>query len=153
GQQWGAEHAPEIDPFVASKITVIKGAESVRYGAEAIGGVILVEPSPLPINSELSVILDVVGSSNGRTGTVSAMLESGVKQLQGLSWRAQGTFKQGGNLKTANYYLNNTAVEETNYSAGLSYRTKAAHFDVYYSRFKTDLGIFAGAHIGSTDDL
>jgi iron complex outermembrane receptor protein len=32
GQQWGSEHAPEIDPFMAQKLTVIKGAAGVRYG-------------------------------------------------------------------------------------------------------------------------
>jgi iron complex outermembrane receptor protein len=26
GQQWGAEHAPEIDPFIARRLTVVKGA-------------------------------------------------------------------------------------------------------------------------------
>ncbi|HEX8548018.1 MAG TPA: carboxypeptidase-like regulatory domain-containing protein, partial [Cytophagaceae bacterium] len=26
GQQWGTEHAPEVDPFIASKISIIKGA-------------------------------------------------------------------------------------------------------------------------------
>ena len=36
GQQWGSEHAPEIDPFIAEKISIIKGAASVRYGADAI---------------------------------------------------------------------------------------------------------------------
>src|SRR5690606_20859395 len=96
GQQWGSEHAPEIDPFIASQITVIKGAESVRYGAEAIGGVILVEPAPLPINKELSGNLDLVGSSNGQTGIASAMLEGSIKSIAGFSWRAQGTVKQGG---------------------------------------------------------
>ena len=44
GQQWGSEHAPEIDPFIATRISVIKGAASVRYGSDAIVGVILVEP-------------------------------------------------------------------------------------------------------------
>lgn len=55
GQQWGAEHAPEIDPFVASTIHVIKGAESVRYGSEAIGGVVLVEPAPFLQTKDLVV--------------------------------------------------------------------------------------------------
>src|SRR6185312_16013804 len=36
GQQWGSEHAPEIDPFIATKISVIKGAASIRYGSDAI---------------------------------------------------------------------------------------------------------------------
>ena len=43
GQQWGIEHAPEVDPFIANKISVIKGANSVRYGSDAIAGVVLVE--------------------------------------------------------------------------------------------------------------
>lgn len=153
GQQWGTEHAPEIDPFIASEITVIKGAESVKYGAEAIGGVILVEPSPLPINGGLGGRVDLVGSSNGRVGTASAMLESDFKPLQGLSWRVQGTLKKGGNLQAADYYLNNTGIRETNYSAALSYRKSQIHIDAYYSHFNTDLGIFEGAHIGSIEDL
>jgi iron complex outermembrane receptor protein len=37
-QQWGSEHAPQIDPFLASRLTVIKGAASIRYGSDAIGG-------------------------------------------------------------------------------------------------------------------
>jgi iron complex outermembrane receptor protein len=153
GQQWGSEHAPEIDPFIASQITVIKGAESVRYGAEAIGGVILVEPAPLPINKDLNGNLDLVGSSNGQTGTASAMLEGSIKSLPGLSWRAQGTVKQSGNLKAADYYLANTAMKEKNYSAALTYNSRIAQIELYYSHFNTDLGIFEGAHIGSLQDL
>src|SRR5690349_3423053 len=29
GQQWGAEHAPEIDPFIASELVVIKDASAI----------------------------------------------------------------------------------------------------------------------------
>ncbi|HZH00716.1 MAG TPA: carboxypeptidase-like regulatory domain-containing protein [Flavisolibacter sp.] len=32
GQQWGNEHAPEIDPFIANKITVVKGVDELRFG-------------------------------------------------------------------------------------------------------------------------
>ncbi|RYF76548.1 MAG: TonB-dependent receptor, partial [Cytophagaceae bacterium] len=35
GQQWGSEHGPEIDPFVATRLSVIKGAAGVRYGSDA----------------------------------------------------------------------------------------------------------------------
>jgi iron complex outermembrane receptor protein len=44
GRQWGAEHAPEIVPFLADEITQkpIKVQKLVRYGPEAMGGVILV---------------------------------------------------------------------------------------------------------------
>jgi iron complex outermembrane receptor protein len=36
GQQWGSEHAPEIDPFVAKRLSVVKGAAGVRYGSDAL---------------------------------------------------------------------------------------------------------------------
>ena len=47
GQKWGVDHAPEIDPFAAGSITVIKGAGGIRWGPDAIGGVVLVDPLPL----------------------------------------------------------------------------------------------------------
>ncbi|MDM8176329.1 MULTISPECIES: TonB-dependent receptor [Olivibacter] len=153
GQQWGNEHAPEIDPFVAKNIRVIKGAESVRYGAEAIGGVIIVEPPTLPINPEIHGEIDVVGQSNGRGGITSAMLNGGLKKIPGFSWRAQGSFKRLGDIKSADYYLNNTGVKEINYSASLGYKTSSTQFEAYYSHFETELGIFNGSHIGSVEDL
>lgn len=152
-QQWGAEHAPEIDPFVASTIHVIKGAESVRYGAEAIGGVIRVEPAPLPIDSGVRGELDLVGMSNGRSTIGSTRLEGTINKVPGLAWRAQGTYKKSGNFKTSDYYLDNTGLREVNYSAALTYRNKFAVIDAYYSHFNTDIGIFSGAHIGSLEDL
>ena len=48
GQQWGADHAPEIDQNSSGSIEVIKGAESVRYGSEALGGIIVMEQKALP---------------------------------------------------------------------------------------------------------
>lgn len=152
-QQWGSEHAPDIDPFIASTIRIIKGAESVRYGAEAIGGVIKIEPAPLPIHSKTSGSLDLVGASNGRTFTGSGMLEGSLHKIDGLSWRAQGTYKKSGNFKTADYYLNNTGLKESNFSGALTYRRQTSVFDLYFSHFNTTIGIFSGAHIGSLADL
>ena len=48
GQQWGDDHAPEIDKNNYSDIEVVKGADAVKYGSEALGGIILMQPSPLP---------------------------------------------------------------------------------------------------------
>ena len=47
GQDWGVDHAPEIDPDVAKEIIVIKGAGTVKYGGDAMAGIILVIPAPL----------------------------------------------------------------------------------------------------------
>lgn len=36
-QQWGAEHAPEIDPFLASSIIVIKDASAIAFMNGCLG--------------------------------------------------------------------------------------------------------------------
>ncbi len=47
GQQWGQDHAPSINPADDARLTVLKGASGVRYGANAIAGVVLVESNPI----------------------------------------------------------------------------------------------------------
>ncbi|GAA4412805.1 TonB-dependent receptor [Nibrella viscosa] len=153
GQQWGSEHAPEIDPFVASRVTVIKGASGVRYGSDAIGGVVLVEPAPLPTQSGLHGELNMVGFTNGRQGVASLQTEGAFGKSNAFGWRLQGTLKRGGNLQTPSYYLANTGLAEQNFSAAAGYRTGNWRSDVFYSRFNSKVGIFSGSHIGSLTDL
>ena len=154
GQNWGADHAPEIDPFVGSKLSVIKGASSIRYGMEAIAGVVLVEPKDLPKEKTLQGELNLVGMSNGKSGTVSSYIEGAFdKKLSGLNWRIQGTIKDGGSYKTPTYYLTNTAVKENNYSASINYSRKNFNLQTYYSSFKSTLGIYSGSNVGNLNDL
>jgi iron complex outermembrane receptor protein len=42
-QQWGTEHAPNLDINSAGKISVIKGAGALQYSGDAVGGLVLVE--------------------------------------------------------------------------------------------------------------
>ncbi len=153
GQQWGSEHAPEIDPFVAKKVTVVKGAAGVRYGADAIGGVILVEPEALPTAAPIHGEVNLQALSNNRQGTASALLEGGVTKWNGFGWRIQGTFKKAGTSQTPDYYLTNTQFQEQNFSASAGYKGKKFGASVFYSHFSTQLGIFSGAHIGNQTDL
>ena len=153
-QQWGSEHAPEIDPFIANRISVIKGAASIRYGSDAIAGVILVEPKLLPAKPGVYGELNLVGMSNSRLGASSAMLEGACdKKLKGISWRVQGTVRRAGNSKTAHYYMENTAFEEMNFSSALSYNKRRLSVDLYGSQFYTRLGIFTGSQVGNLADL
>ena len=153
GQQWGSEHAPEIDPFVATRLSVVKGAAGVRYGSDAIGGVILVDPEELPFGKPISGELNTVGFSNGRQGVASGTVQGGIKGFSGFGWRAQGTIKRGGNIRTPNYFLDNTGLSEKNFSLSAGYRKKGFGIDLFYSHFDTQIGIFSGSHIGSITDL
>src|SRR5687768_4997920 len=119
GQQWGAEHAPEIDPFIASDVVVIKDASSIKYGTDALGGVIVVNPAPLPEKAGLGGTFNTIFQSNGRSGTVSGMLEGGVKKVDGLGWRVQGTAKKTGDFHTPDYVLTNTGIRELDFSTAV----------------------------------
>jgi iron complex outermembrane recepter protein len=153
GQQWGSEHAPEIDPFLYSEVSLIKGANAVRYGSDAIAGVILLEPTRLIYKPGLRGQIQTTLFTNGRQGSISSILEGGFKKFSNFSWRAQGTFKQGGTLQTPNYYLKNTSIKEYNFSLNAKYEVKKWGAEVFYSQFNTDLGIFSGSHIGNLTDL
>jgi iron complex outermembrane receptor protein len=154
-QQWGQEHAPEIDPFIANQIEVIKGAAGIRYGADAIAGVVSVNPKPLPTDTgTMDGEVNAVGMTNSRLGAFSAMLEGAFgKKLAGLSYRLQGTYKRAGNSSTPNYILGNTGLSENDFSAALQYRHKNYGFDAYYSDFDTKLGIEYDTEVGSISDL
>lgn len=153
GQSWGSEHAPEIDPFLANQISVIKGAGSLRYSSDAIGGVILVEPKPLPITPGVSGNMHFFTFSNGRSGASSLDLEGNHKKINWLSWRIQGTLKRGGNAKTPNYFMKNTGFKESNVSWTLGARGKKFGIETYFSLFSSDVAIFSASHIGNLTDL
>lgn len=154
GQQWGSEHAPEIDAFIAKQYTVVKGASAVRYGSDAIAGVILVEPNTIRFHQGTEGDLHLVGFSNGRTGVISGRVGHRFgKKMSPLGFQVQGTFKQGGNLQTPTYYLKNTGIEELNGSLMAEWRKDNYYIETFYSHFQTKIGIFSGSHIGNLTDL
>jgi iron complex outermembrane receptor protein len=152
GQQWGSEHAPEIDPFVANQITVIKGAASVQYGADAIGGVVMVEPAALTYLGGLKGKLNAALMSNSGLGALSLQLEDSPDKNNYFSWRLQGTTRIAGNTKTPKYYLKNTGLREYNGALSLGYHRSNWSAELFASSFNTKLGIFTGSNVGSTAD-
>lgn len=152
GQQWGLEHAPEIDPFSAEQFELIKGAQAVRYGADALAGVLIAKSSNINTD-KIQGLADLIGYSNGRGAAINAQLSGGLKAISGLGWKVQASGKKLGNSKAADYYMGNTGVEEFNFSGQLQYQLKNQKFDAYYSRFQTDLGVFYGAHVGTVEDI
>lgn len=153
GQQWGNEHAPEIDPFIANKLTVIKGVDELRYGSDAIGGVVLVEPRALRNTPGYNTEINTVYFSNNRQYVVSGIFEQQLKTLPAFTYRLQGTFRKAADVATPGYTLNNTAFEQKTFSATAGWRKEHFQTELYYSLFNTQVGIFSGAHIGNLSDL
>jgi iron complex outermembrane receptor protein len=153
GQQWGNEHAPEIDPFIADRLTVIKGVDELRYGSDAIGGVILVDPKPLRSLPGYNAEINTGYFTNNRHYILSGVWEQQLKQLPSFTYRLQGTFKKAANAATPDYRLNNTGSDEKNFSATIARRGEHYNAELFYSYFNTTIGIFSGSHIGNITDL
>ncbi|MFN8237124.1 MAG: TonB-dependent receptor [Chitinophagales bacterium] len=150
-QDWGTDHAPEIDPFASNTIKVVKGAGSLEYGTDAMGGMVLMEPAVLKKKQHLLASLSLVGQTNDRGITASARVEQGFKKQ--VAYFLQGTFKFAGDQQTPRYNLTNTGQREGNFSAGMGFLKKGWDVNVYYALFRQQLGILRSAHIGNLTDL
>ena len=150
GQQWGNDHAPEIDPFVAHHIAVVKGASALEYSSNALGGVILIESEDIPKEPHLHGAVHSIGQSNGRGITLNAQVE---KYGKLVAWRVIGTMKKNGNFHTPDYYLTNTGKNEYDFAIQLEKEIRKWKNTLYYSYFNAEMGILRGSHIGNLTDL
>jgi len=151
GQQWGGEHAPEIDPFSAGRVEVIRGAAGVEYGVGAIGGVVRIEPEELPFEEPVTGSVSANAFSNNRHGALSAAVGRG--QGQHWAWRVQGSARKAGDSRTPDHVIGNSGFQETDLAGTLGWRHGQSGFRLHASHFGTTLGLFSGAHIGNFDDL
>ena len=149
-QEWGAEHAPSIDINSVGTLKVIKGAGALKYGGNAIGGVIIASAPKVPLLDSLYGKTILSGSSNGLGGVVSSSLTKSYQN--GLHASIQGSLKRYGDFNAPNYNLSNTGVFERNISAKIGFNRIDYGVEAYYSLFKNEIGILRASHIGGAED-
>jgi iron complex outermembrane receptor protein len=149
-QEWGTEHAPNLDVNSAGKITVIKGASGLQYGGDAVGGLVIIEPLSVKKDTLFGKTISNF-DSNGRGGSISSSIHKG--NLIGWSYNAVGTFKYIGDKTAPDYVLSNTGNRELNFTGGLKFSQTKYDFAAFYSFFNTKIGILSASHIGNSFDL
>lgn len=152
GQQWGSEHAPEIDPFAMEEVEVVYGASSLRYGPEALAGAIVSKRKTETIRA-LNGWVHMNGASNGRSGNGSVMLRGAPIKSLPLFAFVQGTVGRSGDLSAPKYVLDNTGTSNLHGQVGLTYVSERFGAHAEYRRFNTQLGILSFAHVGNLTDL
>ena len=154
-QLWALDHAPEIDPFSADRLTVVRGADGVRFGADAIGGVILIDPLAFidPSEPGLRGEANLVGISNGLQGIANFSLVTTVPGAPRWSIRAQGSAKKAGSLEAPDYALDNTGAEDFAGGAAIRYLGRGWQATVSASHLSTEYGIFTGIRSESLRDF
>ena len=149
-QDWGQEHAPEIDASMAEGIELIKGAAAVKYGPNAIGGVILINPPKMELSSHFHGDINMQAESNGRALDGSFLFQKG---FENFAWMVQGAGRYQGDLHTPDYQLTNTGLRESSIGAGLRFHKRQWDFEAHFSHFEQKLGILRGSITGNIEDL
>ena len=150
-QEWGIEHAPNIDINAAGSISVIKGANALQYGGDAIGGVIIVNPSKVILKDTLFGKTIVSQQSNGKLFSASTSLHKSYKK--GWFINGQASFKRAGDFETPNYNLTNTGLNATAFTIHTGFKQFNKGFELFYSNTANEIGILRASHIGNVSDL
>lgn len=149
-QDWGQEHAPEIDASLADGIELIKGAAAVKYGPNAIGGVILINPPKMELSSHFHGDVNLQAESNGRALDGSFLFQKG---FENFAWMVQGAGRYQGDLHTPDYQLTNTGMRESSIGVGFRFHKRQWDFETHVSHFEQRLGILRGSITGNIEDL
>ncbi|MFY0645021.1 MAG: TonB-dependent receptor [Bacteroidia bacterium] len=152
GQQWGSEHAPEIDPLSAGKIELIKGASGLKYGGDAIGGVIRILPAGFRDSSYKQISIVARGESNTVGGQLGMKLEHFNAKSQ-FGQRFVLNVKRNGDSRAADYVLSNTGFGQLSGSYYGSMSKGSNNFSITTSAFIQRIGILSSSHIGNLTDL
>ncbi len=155
-QQWGTEHAPNLDSFDADAVTVVRGAGTVLYGADALGGVVRVDHAPVADSGPMRGDVALNTFTNSRQGALSVAVQGGglaVPLIGRTGYRLRLTSRVAGNGGAPDYYLSNTGFRELNGSATFGVQREWGRSELLISRFGTELGVLRQAHAGNFDDL
>jgi iron complex outermembrane receptor protein len=151
-QEWGKEHAPNIDVNSVGRLTLVKSASALQYGGDAMGGIIIAEGPKVAIKDSLYGKTMLFGASNGRGGGITSQLTKSFEN--GIYGTAQGTFKRFGDVEAADYVMSNTGLYEKDMSLRIGLNRFNYGIEGYYSYFNTDIGILRSSHAhGAADQI
>ncbi len=150
-QEWGVEHAPNIDINSANQLTVIKGSGALAYGGDAVGGVVVVKPSRVIVKDTLYGRTVFGGQTNGRGYNITSSLNKNYSS--GWFGHIQSSYRRSGDFQTPDYNLSNTGLESFGVSTRFGKKSFESGFEVYYSFLNNEIGILRAAHIGNLLDF
>lgn len=159
GQSWGAEHAPEMDASAAGSLSVIKGAGSVQYGTDAIGGVVVMDYDLPSFDGSWKGQVNSSFQTNNLGSALHARLGKGfnVGRKNQYAFQAGGTFKRMGDSRAPDYVLSNTGVKEWGGFSAFYFQRKVnekvIQWQTIYSLYDRTTGILAASHVGNLSDL
>ncbi len=149
-QVWGDGHAPEIDPSHVNEIEVVKGAGTVKYGPEALGGVILYNSKRPELDQKLNGFVGSSYQTNGKAYSGQFNLEQGSHRF---AWNASAFGIRQADLEAPEYNLSNTGKRENGASFNALLHQPKLELKVSGSYLNQELGVLRGSLVGNLQDL
>jgi len=150
-QQWGPDHAPNIDFDSFDIIQLIKGAAALKYGGDTSAGSIILSSKRKKLKDTLFGNSSLNLESNGRGGKFSTRVEKNYSN--GFYINGNFTGKRYGDFSTPNYILSNSGFKEANFSIRLGKDLISKGWNLNYSSYNLEPGILKASHIGNVQDL
>jgi iron complex outermembrane receptor protein len=139
GQQWGDEHGMEIDQYQGDRVEVLRGASSLLYGSDALGGVINILEPLTPASGHIKgELLSNYSTNNGMTGTSLMMTGN----QNGFVWRGRGSYQNAYAYKTPEGYFPNSGFNQTNISGMAGVNKTWGYSHLNFSYYKNNIGFF-----------
>lgn len=147
------DHAVTVEPFTADRIDIIRGPRLLLFTSNAMGGMINVQNNaalrrvPLKMNGSLGFLSQ--SACPGALGSLSMTIPVKTAVLYG-----DYTGKHMADERTPEGRLENTAIDNTAYTAGLSYIKGKGYYGIRLDEYSSEYGIpggFIGGHPKGVD--
>lgn len=147
-----ADHAVTVDPVAAEKIEIARGPAALKYGGNAIGGVVNVVrnqiATSMPDHLHGSASLQGETVNTGGTTALQAGLPLGSFALQ-----LDGNIRTGQDIQTPEGKIENSGILSTNNAAGLSYIRPWGYAGGAFSMYLNNYGIPPDPEGGHADGV
>ena len=135
------DHAVPIDPGIIDRIEVVRGPATLRYGSQAIGGVVNAITSRIPeIIPPNGISLETRGGftsvDRGADGVFKVSAGSGTFVVYADAFK-----RHAGDYDTPLGRQFNTFVDSEGFAVGTSYVGKNGYIGIAFSRFESLYGI------------
>ena len=135
------DHAVPIDPGIIGRIEVVRGPATLRYGSQAIGGVVNAITSRIPeIVPPNGISLETRGGfssvDRGSDGVFKVSAGSGTFVVYADAFK-----RHAGDYDTPLGRQFNTFVDSEGFAVGTSYVGKNGYIGIAFSRFESLYGI------------
>jgi iron complex outermembrane receptor protein len=148
GQQWGDEFGIEVDEYSVNRVEIYKGPASLRYGSDAMAGVINMIAAPSVPDGTIKAMITSNYQTNNGLFANSFNLASNNK---GLIWDLRYTNKQAHAYQNKyDEYVWNSGYTENDLKGTIGINRKWGYSHITASMFNLKLGIVEGARDSAT---